>query len=126
MKWGAGQLIKMKSKATLIGESGLKTCQVIDEFKTFVFPMAEFLLRHSNLSLTKLGALDVYMMSLLNKLISGLKVTKETFYLLSREGGFSLLSLKVRCHICKIANMGYFFKQLHWSNLSKIYHSNWY
>jgi hypothetical protein len=54
MKWCEGQLIKMKSKATLIAESWLKTCQVIDAFKTFVIPMAEFLLRHSNISLIKL------------------------------------------------------------------------
>jgi hypothetical protein len=29
MKWCEGQLVKMKSKATLIAESGLKTCQCL-------------------------------------------------------------------------------------------------
>jgi hypothetical protein len=104
---GKGKITKMKSKATLIAESGLKTCQVIDAFKTFVIPMAKFLLPHSNISLIKLGALDVYLRSLINKLIGRLKVAKETFYLLERDGGFGLLSLKDRYHVCKIANMGH-------------------
>jgi hypothetical protein len=50
----------MKNKATLLAESGLKTIQVVDSIKTFILPMAEFILRHSNLSLTKFKNLDAY------------------------------------------------------------------
>jgi hypothetical protein len=46
----------MRTKATIIAESGLKTSQVIDAIKRFAIPMPEFLLRHSNVSLTKLGS----------------------------------------------------------------------
>jgi hypothetical protein len=60
MKWCENQLIKMRTKATIIEESGLKTSQVIYEIKTFIIPIAQFLLRHSNVSLTKLGSLDNY------------------------------------------------------------------
>jgi hypothetical protein len=69
--------------------------------------MSEFLLRHSNLSLPKLQALDGYLRKLINKKIGGLPLTKETFYIRARDGGFGLYSLKDRYHICKIANMGH-------------------
>jgi nucleoid DNA-binding protein len=111
------QLIKMRTKATIIAQSGLKTSQVIDAIKTFIIPMAEFLLRHSNVSLTKLGSLDNYLRKLINNKIGGLKVTKDTFYLRARDGGFGLLSLKDRYHICKVANMGHLFS----SSIGTIY-----
>jgi hypothetical protein len=88
-------------------ESYLKTIQVIDSIKTFVLPMSEFLLRHSNLSLTKLQALDGCIRQLINKKIGSLPLTKEAFYVRPKEGYFGLYSLKNRYHICKIANMGH-------------------
>jgi hypothetical protein len=75
--------------------------------ETFVLPMAEFLLKHSNVSLTKLNSLDNYLRKLINNKIGGLKVTKDTFYLRARDGGFGFLSLKDRYNICKVANMGH-------------------
>jgi hypothetical protein len=51
MKWCQKQIVKMEGKETILAESGLKITHVIDAIKTFVLPMAEFLLRHSNLSL---------------------------------------------------------------------------
>jgi hypothetical protein len=42
MKWCERQLTKMKNKATILAESGLKTTQVIDSIKTFILPMSEF------------------------------------------------------------------------------------
>jgi hypothetical protein len=107
MKWCENQLIKMLTKATILAESGLKTSQVIDGIKTFIIPMVEFLLRHSNVSLTKLGSLDDNLRRLINIKLDGLKVTKDTFYLRARDSGFGLLSLKDRYHICKIANIGH-------------------
>jgi hypothetical protein len=85
----------------------VKTSQEIDAIKTFIIPMAEFWLKHSNVSLTKLGSLDDYLRRLINIKLGGLKVTKDTFYLRARDGGFGLISLKDRYHICKIANMGH-------------------
>jgi hypothetical protein len=107
MKWCERQLTKMKNKATIFAESGLKTTQVIDSINTFILPMSEFLLRHSNLSLTKLKNLDIYLRRLINKKIGGLPLTKEIFYLWSREGGFGLYFLYNRYHICKITNLGH-------------------
>jgi hypothetical protein len=52
MKWCERQLVKMKTKAQILAESGLKTIQVINSIKRFELPMSEFLLRHSNLLLT--------------------------------------------------------------------------
>jgi hypothetical protein len=72
MKWCERQLVKMKTKAQILEESGLKTTQVIDSIKTFVLPMSEFLLRHSNLSLTKLGQVDKFLRKLINRKIGGL------------------------------------------------------
>jgi hypothetical protein len=43
MKWCEGQLVKMKTKAQLLEESGLKTTQVIDSIQTSVVPTSEFL-----------------------------------------------------------------------------------
>jgi hypothetical protein len=51
-------LSKMHQKTTKLAESGLKITQVIAAIKTFVLPMSEYLLRHSNVSKTKLHALD--------------------------------------------------------------------
>jgi hypothetical protein len=88
MKWCENQLIKLRTKATIIAESGLKISQAIDAIKTFIIPMVEFLHRHRNISLTKLASLDNYLRKLINNKIGGLKVTKDTFYLRARDGGF--------------------------------------
>jgi hypothetical protein len=71
MKWCERQLAKMKAKAQILAESGLKTTQVIDSIKTFVLPMSEFLLRHSNLSLTKLDQVEKFLRKLINRKIGG-------------------------------------------------------
>jgi hypothetical protein len=57
----------MKTKAQILAESGLKTTQVIDSIRTFVLPMSEFLLGHSNLSLTKLAQVDKFLRKLINR-----------------------------------------------------------
>jgi hypothetical protein len=61
----------MKTKAQILAELSLKTTQVIDSIKTFVLPMPEFLLTHSNLSLTKLDNLDRFLRKLINGKIAG-------------------------------------------------------
>jgi hypothetical protein len=61
MKWCETMLTKMHHKATKIAESGLTITQVIAAIKTFVLPMSEYLLRHSNISKVKLQALDGYL-----------------------------------------------------------------
>jgi hypothetical protein len=99
----------MKNKATILDESGLKTTQVKDYINTFIPPMSEFLLRHSNLSLIKLNNVDIYLRRLINKKIGGLPLTKEIFYLHARDGGFGLHSLYDRYHIYKIGNLGHLF-----------------
>jgi hypothetical protein len=96
-----------EKKETILAESGLKTTQVIDSIKTFRLPMSEFLLRHSNLSLTKLKVLDIFLRKLINKRIGGLPLTREIFYLKSRDDSFGLYSLYDIYHICKIANLGH-------------------
>jgi hypothetical protein len=102
MKWCENQLIKMRTKATIIAESGLKTSQVIDAIKTFIIPMAEFLLRHSNVSLIKLGSLDDYLRPLINIKLGGLEVTKDTFYLRARDGGLVCFHLKIDITFVKL------------------------
>jgi hypothetical protein len=42
MKWYERLLTKMKTKETILAESGLKTTQVIDFIKTFVLPYLNF------------------------------------------------------------------------------------
>jgi hypothetical protein len=42
MKWWENQLIKMRTKETIIEELGLKTSQVIDTIKTFVIQWPNF------------------------------------------------------------------------------------
>jgi hypothetical protein len=59
----------MRTYAIVIEESDLKTSQVIDWIKRFVIPMAEFLLRHNNVSLVKLGFLVNYLRGLINNKI---------------------------------------------------------
>jgi hypothetical protein len=107
MKWFETMLTKMHHKATKIAESGLKITQIIAAIKTFVLPMSEYLLRHSNVSKTKLNSLDGYFRKLINKQLGGLPVTKETFYIPAKEGGFGLYSLHDRYDICKVANLGH-------------------
>jgi hypothetical protein len=76
----------MKTKAQILAESSLKTTQVRDSINTFVLRMSEFLLRHSNLSLTKLDQLDRFLRKLINQKIGGLPLTKEVLYIRSRDG----------------------------------------
>jgi hypothetical protein len=83
----------MRNKATFLAESSLKITQVINSIKTFIVLMSEFLLRHSNLSLTQLKNLEIYLRKFINKKIGGLPITKEKFYLRARDGGFDLFSL---------------------------------
>jgi hypothetical protein len=100
-------LNKMHQKATKLAESGLKITQIIAAIKTFVLPMSEYLLRHSNVSKTKLQNLDNDFRKLINKQLGGLPVTRETFYISAKDGGFGLYSLHDRYEICKIANLGH-------------------
>jgi hypothetical protein len=58
----------MHHKATKMAESGLKMTQIIAGINTFVLPMAEFLLRHPYISKSSL--------------------TKDTFYIQAKDGGF--------------------------------------
>jgi hypothetical protein len=97
----------MQQKATKIAESDLKITQIISAIKTFVLPMSEYLLRHSNITKTKLQNLDNYFRKLINKKLGGLPVTKETFYISAKDRGFGLYSLHDRYDICKIANLGH-------------------
>jgi hypothetical protein len=64
--------------------------------------MPEFLLRHSNVSLTKLGSWDDYLRPHINNKIGSLKVTNDPFYLQAWNGGFGFLSLKDGYYIWKI------------------------
>jgi hypothetical protein len=50
--------------------------------------MSEFLLRHYNLSFTKLKELDTYLWKLINRKIGGLPLNKEIFYIQAKDGGF--------------------------------------
>jgi hypothetical protein len=84
MKWCERQLVKMKTKAQILAESGLKTTQVIDSIKTFVLPMSEFLLRHSNLSLTNLDQVDKFLRKVISQKIGGLPSPKKFFILEQR------------------------------------------
>jgi hypothetical protein len=93
MKWFETKLNKMHHKATKLAESGLKIIQIIAAIKTFVLPMSEYLLRQSNVSKTKLQALDGYIRKLINIQLGGLPVTRETFHIPAQDGGFDLYSL---------------------------------
>jgi hypothetical protein len=97
----------MHHKATKISESGLKITQIIAAIKTFVLPMAEFLLRHTCVSKTRLSSLDRYFRKLVNGKIGGIPMTCETFYIQAKDGGFGWFSLRDRYDICKLANMGH-------------------
>jgi hypothetical protein len=88
MKWCQNQLSKMHHKATKLSEAGLKITQLIAGIKTFVLPIAEFLLRHTCVSKTSLSRLDTYFRKLVNGAIGGIPLTKETFYLQAKDGGF--------------------------------------
>jgi hypothetical protein len=81
MKWCGTMLNKMHHKATKIAESSLKITQIIAAIKTFVLPMSEFILGYSNVSKSKLQALDGYFRKIINKQLGGLPVTPETFYI---------------------------------------------
>jgi hypothetical protein len=70
--------------------------------------MSEFLLRPSNLSLTKLKQLDTNLRTLINHKIGLLPLIKEIFDLRARNGGFNIESLYDRYHMCEIANLGHF------------------
>jgi hypothetical protein len=69
--------------------SDLKTNKLL-MFSKFHNSDSEFLLEHSNLSLTKQGALDKYLRKFINRLIGGLKITKETFNRKGREVGWGI------------------------------------
>jgi hypothetical protein len=93
MKWFQPQLTKMKNKAIILTESGLKTTQVIDSIQTFILPMSEFLLRHSNLSLTKLKSFDVYLRKLINKNKRRLTTNKRNILFMCKMWWFCLILL---------------------------------
>jgi hypothetical protein len=65
------------------------------------------LLRHSNLSLTKLKQLDTYLIKLINRGVEESTLTKETFYLRVGDGGFDIYALQDRYHIFKMAKLGH-------------------
>jgi hypothetical protein len=67
MKWWETMINKMHQKATKIAESGLKITQIMAAIKTFVLPMSNYPLRHSNVSKVKLQAPDGYFRKLINK-----------------------------------------------------------
>jgi hypothetical protein len=72
MKWCERQLVKMKTKAQILAESGLKTAQVINSMNTFVLP------------LMKLDQLDRFLRKLINQKIDGLPSPKKYFSLEQR------------------------------------------
>jgi hypothetical protein len=80
----------MRSKATILAESDLTTIRVIEGINTFVLPILNFLLRHSNLSLSKLTELDTYLRKLINKTISSQPLIKEVFCIIVKDSGFGM------------------------------------
>jgi hypothetical protein len=88
MKWCQGKLSKIYHKANKMAESVLKITQVIVAIKTFVLPMAEFLLRHTWVSKITLKNLDRYFRKLVNGKSGGIPKTHDTFYIQAKDGGF--------------------------------------
>jgi hypothetical protein len=72
--------ISQNEKKLKLVESGLKIMQIIDSIKIFGLPMPEFLLRYSNLSLTKLDKQDRFLRKLINQKIGSLPLTKKVFF----------------------------------------------
>jgi hypothetical protein len=85
-------LNKMHHKATKMAESCFKITQIIAAIKKFVLQISEFLLRHSNVPKTKLNAIDGYFRKLINKVLGGLPVTQENFYIPAKDGLFGFYS----------------------------------
>jgi hypothetical protein len=52
-----------------------------------------------------LNQLDGNFGRLINKAMGGLPVTRETFYIQTKDGGFGLYSLHDRFDICKVTNL---------------------
>jgi hypothetical protein len=84
--------------------------QIIDAIRTFVLPMSEFLLRHSNMWIIKLQKFDTYLRKLINLKIGGLPRPKEKVYLRTPDGGFCLYALNDPCHIHKIPNLAHLLR----------------
>jgi hypothetical protein len=83
--------------------------------------MSEFLLRHSNLSLTKLDQVDKFLRKLGNHKIGGLPLTKDVFNIRAKDSGFGMYALHDRYHICKIANLGHLLSSDIGGMMRKIY-----
>jgi hypothetical protein len=97
----------MKDLIFRIAGSGLKISQIINAFRMYILPKAEYLMRNSVMTRTRLRKLDAFIGSMLNGKIKGPGLPIELFYISWKDGGLSLTNLEQRYNICKIANLAH-------------------
>jgi hypothetical protein len=111
LKFNKNRIEKTMNILERLRYSGLKIPQIIDAIRRFVLPRLDYTIMNSIMGITELRRLDQFIRNIVNEMVGGPVLTKDLFYMTTKNRGLCSRLLMERYQACKYNTIVHFLQR---------------
>jgi hypothetical protein len=111
MKFNKSRIEKTMKILERLRYSGLKIPKIIDAIRIFILPRLDYTMMNSIMEITELDKLDKFIRNMINEMVGGPALSKDLFYVSTKNGGLGLRLLTERYQACKYNSVAHFLQR---------------